>query len=103
MNRKVTVVGGAGNVGGFIGLLQQLQEIRNTESSLSAQLRTLALLEANYEAGLIDLVQVDTFRQSIETERANLLQAQNGLQNALDNFKAIDAEAGRCRHPGRVT
>ena len=80
--------GGAGTVGGFIGLLQQLQQIRNTEASLSAQLRTLALLEANYEAGLIDLVQVDTFRQSIETERANLLQAQNGLQNALDAFKS---------------
>ncbi|HUG91552.1 MAG TPA: TolC family protein [Planctomycetaceae bacterium] len=81
--------GGAGTVGGYIGLLQQLQQIRNTEASLNAQLRTLALLEANFEAGLIDLVQVDQFRQSIETERANLLQAQNSLQNSLDQFKAI--------------
>ncbi|MDA1016366.1 MAG: hypothetical protein O3A00_18145, partial [Planctomycetota bacterium] len=79
--------GGAGTVGGFIGLLQQLQQIRNTEDSLSAQLRTLALLEANLDAGLIDIAQVDQFRQNIETERANLLQAKNGLASALDSFK----------------
>ena len=79
--------GGAGNVGGFIGLLQQRQQIRNTEESLNAQLRTLSLLEANLEAGLIDIAQVDQFRQSIETQRAQLLQARNGLQGSLDNFK----------------
>ncbi|MCA9152611.1 MAG: hypothetical protein KDA92_25080, partial [Planctomycetales bacterium] len=59
--------GGAGTVGGFIGLLQTLQEIRNTEVSLESQIRTLSLLEANLEAGVIDLVQVDQFRQNIET------------------------------------
>lgn len=79
--------GGAGTVGGFIGLLQQMQQIRNTEKSLEAQLRTLALLEANLDAGLIDIAQVDQFRQAIETERANLLQSQNGFENTLDNFK----------------
>lgn len=79
--------GGAGSVGGFIGLLQQLQQIRNTETSLTAQLRTLALLEANLEAGLIDIAQVDQFRQNIETERANLLQAKNSLETSLDTFK----------------
>lgn len=79
--------GGAGTVGGFIGLLQQLQQIRNTEESLTAQLRTLALLEANLDAGLIDIAQVDQFRQNIETERANLLQARNSLQASLDTFK----------------
>lgn len=79
--------GGAGTVGGFIGLLQQLQQIRNTQESLGAQQRTLRLLEANLEAGTIDLTQVDQFRQNIETERANLLQAQNALQNALDTYR----------------
>ncbi len=78
--------GGAGTVGGFIGLLQQTQQIRNTRDSLNAQLRTLALLESNLEAGLIDIAQVDQFRQNIETERANLLQAQNGLATALESF-----------------
>jgi hypothetical protein len=78
--------GGAGTVGGFIGLLQQMQQIRNTRDSLNSQLRTLALLESNLEAGLIDIAQVDQFRQNIETERASLLQSQNGLASSLDSF-----------------
>jgi len=78
--------GGAGTVGGFIGLLQQTQQIRNTQDSLNAQLRTLALLASNLEAGLIDIAQVDQFRQNIETERANLLQARNGLAASMDSF-----------------
>ncbi len=79
--------GGAGTLGGFIGLLQQLQQIRNTEDSLSLQLRTLSLLEAHLDAGVIDLVQVDQFRQSIETERANLLQNRNGFELSLERYK----------------
>ncbi len=79
--------GGAGQVGGFIGLLQQYQQIRNTETSLRAQLQTLDLLEAHLEAGLIDIAQVDQFRQSIQTERANLLQSRNAQENALEIFK----------------
>lgn len=79
--------GGAGQVSGFIGLLQVSQQIRNTETSLRQQLQTLDLLEAHLEAGLIDIAQVDQFRQSIETERANLLQSRNALQNQLDAFK----------------
>src|SRR5205085_1580497 len=71
--------GGAGLLDGFVGLLQRQQQLRNTQDSLNLQLRTLKLLEANLEAGLIDLTQVDAFRQSIETGRANLLQAQIGL------------------------
>lgn len=78
--------GGAGTVGGFIGLLQQLQQIRNTEDSLNLQIRTLSLLEAHLEAGVIDLVQVDQFRQNIETERANLLQSRNGFQDTLEGY-----------------
>lgn len=81
------VGGGAGQVGGFIGMLQQLQQIRNTERSLNAQLQTLALLEAHLDAGLIDIAQVDQFRQNIESERASLLQARNNLTNSLENFK----------------
>lgn len=79
--------GGAGTVGGFIGLLQQQQQIANIQDSLSLKLRTLGLLEANLEAGLVDITQVDSFRQSIQTDRANLLQSQIGLENQLDTFK----------------
>ena len=79
--------GGAGLQNGFIGLVQQLQQIRNLEELLKAQARTRPLLEANLAAGLIDIAQVDQFRQNIETERANMLTARNQLETALDQFK----------------
>ena len=78
---------GQGGVGGYVGLLQQLQQIRNTEDNLSLQLRTLAQLEALLDVGVIDLVQVDQFRQSIESERARLLQSHNSFQLSLDRYK----------------
>ncbi len=80
--------GGAGLQNGFIGLVQQLQQMRNLEELLKAQARTRPLLEANLAAGLIDIAQVDQFRQNIETERANMLTARNQLETALDQFKA---------------
>lgn len=83
------VGGGAGTVGGFLGILQQTQQLRNTETSLAAQLQTLNLLEAHLEGGLIDLAQVDQFRQSIETERANLLRSRNDLQNTVEGFSTF--------------
>jgi hypothetical protein len=79
--------GGAGNAGGFLGLLQSRQQIRNAEQNLSAQERALALLDANLEAGLVGLEQVDQLRQSVETNRAGLLQAKTSLTNQLENFK----------------
>lgn len=79
--------GGAASVGGFLGLLQTTQEIRNSQTSLNLQLRTLGLLESSLDAGVIDLTQVDQFRQSIETQRATLLQAENGLRDSLEGFK----------------
>lgn len=80
--------GGAGEVGGFVGLLQKLQQIRNRQDGLRVRLEALQLLEAHLEAGTIDLQQVDQFRQSIETERATLLQARNDLQTDMDSFKS---------------
>ena len=80
--------GGAANVGGFIGLLQVLQQLRNQEETLAMQIRTLRLLEELLAAGRIDNVQVKQFQQSVETGRANLLSIRNGLQGQLDGFKS---------------
>lgn len=78
--------GGAGSVGGFLGLLQTLQEFRNAQDSFDLQVRTLSVLEAYLNAGQIDLVQVDRFRQSIETQRAQLLQSEIGLENSVEAY-----------------
>ena len=79
--------GGAGSLGGFIGLLQTRQQIRNAEQNLAAQLRALAQLDANLEAGLVGIDQVDQLRQSVETNRATLLQAKTTLANQIEGFK----------------
>ncbi|WP_145418272.1 TolC family protein [Planctomycetes bacterium K23_9] len=78
---------GVGGVNGYLGLLQQSQQIRNTEGNLRLQLRTLERLEALYDNELIDIVQVDQFRQNIEVTRANLLDQTNSLELAIDNYK----------------
>jgi hypothetical protein len=79
--------GGAGATGGFVGLVQTLFQVRTTEANLDSLLRTLGLLEANLDAGLIDIVQVDNFRQNIETQRANLLTSRVQYDTQVDQFK----------------
>ncbi|MGB7346048.1 MAG: TolC family protein [Pirellulaceae bacterium] len=78
---------GVGGVNGYLGLLQQAQQIRNTQDNLRLQLRTRERLEALYDNELIDIVQVDQFRQNIEVTRANLLDQTNALKLAVDNYK----------------
>ena len=84
---SVSVFSGLGGVGGYLGLLRDLQQIRNSEDNLSLQLRILGQLEALRAEGAIDLVQVDQFRQSVEAERDSLLQARNNLEFSLDAYK----------------
>ena len=86
-NTIISGFSGQGGVGGYIGLLQQLQRMRNTEDNLSLQERTLERLVAFQEIGVIDMVQVDQFWQSIQTERANLLQIRNSFELTLDRYK----------------
>jgi outer membrane protein TolC len=78
---------GQGGVNGYLGLLQQRQQIRNSEDNLNLQLRTLNRLIALYNNELTDLVQVDQFRQSVEAQRSELLVRRNSLELALDNYK----------------
>ena len=78
---------GQGFVGGYVGLLQQLQQIRNSEDNLNLQQRTLDQLVALLNVGIIDRVQVDQFRQSIFAEQARLLQSRTDYALALDRYK----------------
>ncbi|OYV82956.1 MAG: hypothetical protein B7Z73_16665, partial [Planctomycetia bacterium 21-64-5] len=79
--------GNVGNLQGFYGLLQLQININNLENALNLQIRTLRLLEANLEAGLIDITQVDLYRQSIETNKANLIALRINFENSKDVFK----------------
>jgi hypothetical protein len=78
---------GGGGINGYLGLLRQSQEIRNSEDILNLQLRTRAQLEALYKNELIDLVQVDQFRQSVESQRSSLLISRNNRELDLDRYK----------------
>ena len=78
---------GQASVGGFLGLLQQKQQIQNAKDNLQNQSRSLAELVARYEAGVIGLFQVDQVRQELEGARASLQQMELRYQIQLDNFK----------------
>jgi len=79
---------GQGNVGGFLGLLQQAQIVRNSEDTLRLQLRTLDRLNALYDNELVDLIQVDLFAQDVERQRSTLLISKNLYELSLDRYKA---------------
>ncbi|MEM8669076.1 MAG: TolC family protein [Planctomycetota bacterium] len=81
------VFSGQAVLGGYVGLLRQLQVIRNAEDNLDLQIRTRAQLEALLTAGLIDLVQVDQFRQNVKSDQASLLQLRIDYLRSLDQFK----------------
>jgi hypothetical protein len=81
--------GGAGaqNAGGYIGLLQQQQQIRNQRSNVIALGDSYEQLQATYDAGRIDKFQVDLARQALYNAQSQLLTAEAGYQTVLDNFK----------------
>ena len=84
---SLQIFSGQAGVGGYVGLLQQLQQIRNAEDNLDLQIRTLRQLESNNEIGLIDPIQVEQFRQNVERDRASLLQSRNDFERLLDTYK----------------
>lgn len=84
---SLQIFSGQGGVGGYVGLLQQLQQIRNAEDNLALQENTLGQLAFRRKLGEIDLVQVDQFAQSVEAERAGLLLSRNNFEQQLDNYK----------------
>ncbi|MGY8767034.1 MAG: TolC family protein [Pirellulales bacterium] len=78
---------GAFNAGGFMGLLQREQNIRNQESNIAALRSSLSQLEAFFEAGRIDSFQVELTRQSLFRDQSSLLTAKTSFQDSLDLYK----------------
>ena len=78
---------GAAGAGGFMGLLQNQQTIRNQRSNVSSLRDSYEQLQASYDAGRIDLFQVDLARQALYNAQSQLLTAEAGYETTLDNFK----------------
>jgi hypothetical protein len=81
--------GGAGAqaAGGYIGLLQTAQIIRNQFANIAALGDSLEQLQAANDAGRIDRFQVDLARQALYNAQSQLLNSQNIYDDGLDNFK----------------
>lgn len=78
---------GSFGAGGYYGLLQRQQTIRNQESNIAALRSSLTQLEAFFEAGRIDSFQVELTRQSLFQTQSSLLTNKTQLANQLDQFK----------------
>ena len=72
---------------GFLGLLSQVQSIRNVESTLESAEQNLALHEALFAAGQKTTVQVDQAFQNYQTQLLALVQAKSNLETSLDVYK----------------
>jgi len=83
--------GGAGAqaAGGYMGLLQTAQVIRNQFANIAALGDSLEQLQAAHEAGRLDRFQVDLARQALYNAQSQLLNSQNQYDDGLDNFKLL--------------
>ena len=74
--------------GGFIGLLQRRQQIRNSEESVAALQDSLAQLQAAFDAGRIsNRLQVDQARQAVYSGQSSLLTSYAAFDTATDAYK----------------
>lgn len=73
--------------GGYLGLLQALQDIRNQRSNIAALQSSVAQLDAFFVAGRIDFFQVELARQALFSAQSRLINSERNLETALDVFK----------------
>ena len=75
-------------VSGYLGLVQEVQSIRNQEANVVKLKDSLAQLEAAFEAGRIgNRLQVDQARQALYNGQSGLLAAKSVFENKLDGYK----------------
>ena len=79
---------GASDAGGYLGLLQDQQQIRNQAANIAALRDSLAQLEAGFDANRVDSrLQIDQARQALLNGQSSLLSAQAAYQTRLDGYK----------------
>jgi len=82
------ITGGAGaaGAGGYYGLLQTQQVLRNQHANVTALSNSVEQLQASNEAGRIDRFQVDLARQALYNAQSQLLTAETQYQDTVENF-----------------
>lgn len=79
---------GAAGAGGFFGLLQRSQQIRNQQANVAALRVSLAQLIETFDAGRIaNRLQVDQARQALYRGEEGLLTAKAAYQTQVDAYK----------------
>jgi DNA-binding MarR family transcriptional regulator len=81
--------GGAGaqQAGGYLGLLQRAQVIRNQYANIASLGDSVEQLQAAHDAGRIDRFQVDLARQAWYNAQSQLLNSVAEYESTLDDFK----------------
>jgi outer membrane protein TolC len=72
---------------GYLGLLYQLQTIRNQQSNLDSFKESVALYQEEVISGLKTPLELDQLLQQYQGTQVSLLSSQAGLQQNLDAFK----------------
>ncbi len=75
------------NVGGYIGLLQQKQQIKNIEFGVAQFESLLIQFSELFKADRISKLQVTQFESNVYSQQQQLLNAKIAYQSALDQFK----------------
>ena len=79
---------GAPSAAGYLGLLQDQQEIRNQSTNITALRDSLAQLEAAFDANRISSrLQVDQARQALLNAQSSLLASRAAYKSRVDSFK----------------
>ncbi|MFI4877182.1 MAG: hypothetical protein ACIALR_17640, partial [Blastopirellula sp. JB062] len=78
---------GSFSAGGYMGLLQTEQNIRNQEANIAGLRSSLTQLESYFESGRIDSFQVELTRQALFREQSSLLANRASFANRLDLYK----------------
>lgn len=79
---------GSADAGGYLGLLQDQQQIRNQVGNIAALRDSLHQLEAAFDANRINgRLQVDQARQALLNGQSNLLSARAAYETRVDSFK----------------
>lgn len=85
--RKQFWSGVAVESGGYLDLLLQVQALRNARENLAAQEENYARTEFAYQGNRRSVVDVDQAFQGLLQARQQILDAEIGLETALDSFK----------------